>query len=108
MTLKEKQTITADTAKQQVRIQQNTGLIKFYGNYMPLKSKKQATYLRINKPTVYRKLADPKYKKVAKKFKPHKMYKGTIVKTAKTNAEHLKLKTMGYTHTKLKKVYKKK
>lgn len=71
---------------------------------MPLKSKKQATYLRINKPTVYRKLADPKYKK----FKPHKMYKGTIVKTAKTNAEHLKLKKMGYTHTKPKKLYKKK
>lgn len=104
MTLKEKQIITADTVKQKARIQQNTGLIKFYGNYMPLKSKKQATYLRVNKPTVYRKLADPKYKK----FKPHKMYKGTIVKTAKTNAEHLKLKKMGYTHTKPKKMIRKK
>lgn len=30
---------------------------------MPIKSKKQTTYLRVNKPSVYRKLANPKYKK---------------------------------------------
>ncbi len=34
---------------------------------MPLKSKKQARYLKANKPSVYRKLANPKYNKNKKK-----------------------------------------
>jgi|11BtaG_2_1085332.scaffolds.fasta_scaffold25077_3 Tfp pilus assembly protein PilF len=68
---------------------------------MPLKSKKQASYLKRNKPSVYKKLADPKYKK-KKSFTPHKMYKGTMVKTAKTNAEHLRLGKLGWKHTKPK------
>ena len=37
-----------------------------------------------------------------KKFKVHKMYKGTKVETAKTMKEHLALKKKGYTHTKPK------
>ena len=37
------------------------------------------------------------------KFKPHKMYKGKMVKDAKTMADHLRLKKMGYGHTKPKK-----
>lgn len=37
-----------------------------------------------------------------KKFKPHKMYKGKMVKTAKTNAEHLRLGKLGWKHTKPK------
>ncbi len=37
-----------------------------------------------------------------KKFKVHKMYKGTKVKTAKTIKEHLALKKKGYGHTKPK------
>jgi len=37
-----------------------------------------------------------------KKFKVHKMYKGTKVKTAKTITEHLALKKKGYGHTKPK------
>ena len=43
-----------------------------------------------------------------KKFKPHKMYKGKMVKVAKTNAEHLRLGKLGYKHTKPKKTTKKK
>lgn len=45
-----------------------------------------------------------KYKKggATKKFKVHKMYKGTKVETAKTITEHLALKKKGYTHTKPK------
>ena len=70
---------------------------------MPYKSKKQEVYLRINKPKVARKF-DKDIKKMKKKaFKPHKMYKGTIVKTAKTYEEHMKLKKMGYGHTRPKK-----
>ena len=38
-----------------------------------------------------------------KKFKVHKMYKGTKVATAKTMKDHLRLKKLGYTHTKPKK-----
>jgi len=70
---------------------------------MPYKSKKQETYLRINKPKVAQKF-DRDIKKMKKKtFKPHKMYKGTMVKTAKTHAEHLRLGKAGYTHTRPKK-----
>jgi len=42
-----------------------------------------------------------------KKFKVHKMYKGTKVATAKTMKEHLALKKKGYTHTKPKSKKKK-
>lgn len=48
----------------------------------------------------------PMYKKggsVKKKFKVHKMYKGKKVVTAKTMADHNRLKRLGYTHTKPKK-----
>ena len=38
-----------------------------------------------------------------KPFKPHKMYKGKSVKDAKTMKDHLRLKKMGYGHTKPKK-----
>lgn len=31
---------------------------------------------------------------------PHKMYKGNMVKTAKTPAEHARLEKLGYNHTK--------
>ena len=37
-----------------------------------------------------------------KKFKVHKMYKGTKVETAKTMKQHLALKKKGYGHTKPK------
>ena len=37
------------------------------------------------------------------KFKPHKMYKGKMVKDAKTMKDHLRLKKLGYTHSKPKK-----
>lgn len=41
---------------------------------------------------------------MAKKFKVHKMYsKSGIVKTAKTSADHNRLKKLGYSHTKPKK-----
>ena len=40
---------------------------------------------------------------VKKKFKVHKMYKGKKVVTAKTMADHNRLKRLGYTHTKPKK-----
>jgi hypothetical protein len=41
---------------------------------------------------------------MAKKFKVHKMYsKSGIVKTAKTMADHNRLKKQGYGHTKPKK-----
>lgn len=33
---------------------------------------------------------------------PHNMYKGSIKKVAKTEAEHNKLMSMGYNHTKPK------
>ena len=36
------------------------------------------------------------------KFKPHKMYKGKMVKDAKTMQDHLRLKKLGYGHTKPK------
>ena len=36
-------------------------------------------------------------------FKPHLMYKGKDVKRAPTQAEHLRLMRLGYTHTKPKK-----
>jgi len=39
---------------------------------MPIKSKKQASYLKRNKPSVYRKLANPKYKKKTKPYKKKK------------------------------------
>jgi hypothetical protein len=39
---------------------------------------------------------------VSKKFKVHKMYKGTKVETAKTMADHNRLKKLGYGHTKPK------
>jgi hypothetical protein len=44
------------------------------------------------------------YKKggATKKFKVHKMYKGTKAVTAKTMKEHLALKKKGYNHTKPK------
>jgi len=44
------------------------------------------------------------YKKggAKKKFKVHKMYKGTKAVTAKTMKEHLALKKKGYNHTKPK------
>jgi hypothetical protein len=35
-------------------------------------------------------------------FKPHFMYKGKDVKRANTQAEHLRLTRLGYTHTKPK------
>tara|TARA_R100000388_G_C7232678_1_gene155715 strand:+ start:1189 stop:1551 length:363 start_codon:yes stop_codon:yes gene_type:complete len=41
-------------------------------------------------------------KKDNKKFKPHKMYKGKMVKDARTMADHLRLKKLGYGHTKPK------
>lgn len=44
----------------------------------------------------------PKKKKPAKKFKAHAMYKDGKVVKAKTMAEHLKLKKLGYGHTKPK------
>jgi hypothetical protein len=37
-----------------------------------------------------------------KAFKPHKMYKGSKVVTAKTYKEHLSLKAKGYGHSKPK------
>mgnify|MGYP000129592207 CR=1 FL=1 len=40
---------------------------------------------------------------MAVKFKPHKMYKGGKIVTAKTMANHLSLKKKGYNHTKPKK-----
>lgn len=43
------------------------------------------------------------YSKKKKEFKPHKMYKGKMVKDAKTMKDHLRLKKMGYTHSKPKK-----
>jgi hypothetical protein len=67
---------------------------------MPYKSKKQEVYLRTNKPKVAKKF-DRDIKK--KTFKQHKMYKGTMVKTAKTHAEHIRLGKAGYTHTRPKK-----
>ena len=39
---------------------------------------------------------------VSKKFKVHKMYKGTKTETAKTMKQHLALKKKGYGHTKPK------
>jgi|TARA_B110000879_G_scaffold88212_1_gene121335 hypothetical protein len=39
----------------------------------------------------------------AKAFKVHKMYKGKIIKTANTIAQHNALKKLGYNHTKPKK-----
>ena len=39
---------------------------------------------------------------VSKKFKVHKMYKGTKVETAKNMADHNRLKKLGYGHTKPK------
>jgi len=36
----------------------------------------------------------------AKAFKVHKMYKGKIIKTANTMAQHNALKKLGYNHTK--------
>lgn len=47
----------------------------------------------------------PKMKKggAAKKFTVHKMYKGTKTETAKTMADHNRLKKLGYGHTKAKK-----
>lgn len=39
----------------------------------------------------------------SKAFKPHKMYKGKMVKDAKTMKDHLRLKKLGYGHTKPKK-----
>lgn len=44
----------------------------------------------------------PYHSKSAKQY-PHQMYKGNMVKTAKTEAEHKKLMKMGYSHTKPKK-----
>ncbi len=35
-------------------------------------------------------------------FTPHMMYKGKMSKRAKTYEEHMKLKKMGYSHTKPK------
>ena len=52
------------------------------------------------------KKATPMYKKggsVKKKFKPHMMYKGKKAVMAKVIADHLRLKRLGYTHTKPKK-----
>ena len=40
---------------------------------MPIKSKKQAKFLRKNKPSVYKKLSNPKYKKKRKR-KPMRYY----------------------------------
>ena len=41
---------------------------------------------------------------MAKKFKVHKMYgKSGVVKTAKTEADHNRLKKLGYSHTPKKK-----
>lgn len=37
---------------------------------------------------------------MAKAFKVHKMYKGKVIKTAKTMAQHNSLKKQGYSHTK--------
>lgn len=37
-----------------------------------------------------------------KKFKVHKMYKGSKAVTAKTMKDHLRLKKLGYGHTKPK------
>lgn len=37
-----------------------------------------------------------------KRVYPHKMYKGNMVKTAKTPAEHARLEKLGYNHTKPK------
>lgn len=50
----------------------------------------------------------PKYKKGGsvkrkKKFKAHMMYKGKKAVMAKTMADHLRLKKLGYVHTKPKK-----
>lgn len=41
--------------------------------------------------------------KSKKKFKVHMMYKGKKAVMAKTMADHLRLKKLGYTHTKPKK-----
>lgn len=40
---------------------------------------------------------------VKKKFKPHMMYKGKKEVMAKVMADHLRLKKLGYSHTKPKK-----
>lgn len=40
---------------------------------------------------------------VKKKFKAHMMYKGKKAVMAKTMADHLRLKKLGYVHTKPKK-----
>jgi hypothetical protein len=40
---------------------------------------------------------------MAKKFKPHKMYKGKSTIMANTYKKHLELKKKGYGHTKPKK-----
>ena len=37
---------------------------------------------------------------VSKKFKAHMMYKGSKAVKAKKMADHLRLKKLGYTHTK--------
>ena len=44
---------------------------------------------------------------VNKKFKVHMMYKGSKAEKAKTMKDHLRLKKLGYTHTKPKKKKKK-
>ena len=51
--------------------------------------------------TIYQKYFNCKKRIMAKKFKIHKMYSKTgIVKTAKTMADHNRLKKQGYTHNK--------
>ncbi len=45
---------------------------------------------------------------MAKKFKPHKMYSKTgVEKMANTMKDHLRLKKLGYNHTKKKQHVKK-
>lgn len=36
------------------------------------------------------------------KFKPHKMFKGKLIKLVKSNASHLRLGKLGWKHTKPK------
>ena len=72
---------------------------------MPFKSKKQKAYMKSKLPSVYKKFTKKYGKKIAnskKAFKQHKMYKGKMVKIAKTNAEHIRLGKLGWKHTKPK------
>ena len=61
---------------------------------MPFKSKKQKAYMKSKLPSVYKKFTKKYGKKIAnskKAFKPHKMYKGKMVKIAKNQCRTYKI-----------------